>query len=242
MATYCGGKRHKLPYRVTSRRFPGLLRSSYVRQSAFHLAYARTGRKIMSGAFPDEDETRERLAVIRAFRGSPQRRTMTEALRKAERDEAHRIHASRSGRKTPENSSSFFGHAWPFWFDMRTSAYEHIAESARQRLRTRYSDLWSAVLKSLGEGVGDPWRQLPVLLGYVSDEYHEAVGAIPTAIVVYDLEDEHPGPGFFRLAASYGLLPDEDAPPLGEDWVEMTNVQGEFWVSQEHKVFSYFAQ
>jgi hypothetical protein len=166
---------------------------------------------------------------------------MIEALRLAEQEETRRIAASRSGRRTPENSSSYFGHPWPFWFDMRSAAYDHIAESAGRGQPTNYSDLWAAVFTRLGKTVGDPWRQLPMLLGYVSDEYHKEVGAIPTAIVLYDLADQYPGPGFFRLAASYGLLQESNAPAFGEDWTGMTEVQRTFWIGQKEAVFSHFA-
>jgi hypothetical protein len=33
----------------------------------------------------------------------------------------------------------------------------------------------------------------------------------------------------------------EDAPPIGEDWIEMTEVQRAFWISQEQGVFSHFS-
>jgi hypothetical protein len=124
---------------------------------------------------------------------------------------------------------------------MRDAGMEHIAEWSRRCELTTYADLWSGIVARVGSDAGDPWRQLPMLLGYISDEHHEAVGAIPTAVVVYDLADKHPGPGFFRLAASYGLLPDEDAPALGEEWTEMTDRQRAFWDEQVAALFAHFA-
>ena len=124
---------------------------------------------------------------------------------------------------------------------MRDAGIEHIAEwSARSELTT-YADLWSGIVSRVGSVAGEPWRQLPMLLGYISDALHQAVGAIPTAVVVYDLADKHPGPGFFRLAASYGLLADEDAPAFGEEWTQMTDRQRTFWDQQIATVFAHFS-
>lgn len=194
----------------------------------------------MTSHYPDEDETRSRLAKIRAQRGSPERLAQLEALRAAEAQEARRIASSRSGRMTPENSVSYFGHPWSYWFSMRDAGMKHIAETSHRSRLTTYADLWKGVVSEVGEEAGDPWRQLPMLLGYISDEHHDAVGAIPTAVVVYDLADGHPGPGFFRLAAHYGLLPGADAPSLGEDWTQMTDRQQIFWDQQVTQVFAHF--
>lgn len=144
------------------------------------------------------------------------------------------------GRKTAANSKEFFGHPWPFWFQMRDAGYAHLASCARQRQMTTYGETWEAVARAMGEEIGNPWRQEPHLLGHIAEHVHDEIGLIPTAIVVHESGDDHPGAGFFRLAVAMGLLSDEHAPPEGDDW-QMTPAQDAFWRGQVEAMFEQFA-
>jgi hypothetical protein len=124
---------------------------------------------------------------------------------------------------------------------MREAGMEHIAETSHEQHLSTYAGMWKGIVDRVGEEAGDPWRQLPMLLGYISDEYLEVLGALPTAVVVYDLADKHPGPGFFRLAAYHGLLSEGDAPTPGEEWLQMTDRQRAFRDEQVARIFSHFS-
>jgi len=80
---------------------------------------------------------------------------------------------------------------------------------------TTYEELWAAIEQAVAETLGNPSRQLPNLLGYISDDGYERIGFMPTALVVYAAGEEHPGPGFLRPAASAIALPPNDTPPQG---------------------------
>jgi hypothetical protein len=151
--------------------------------------------------------------------------------------------AASSGRKTPENSVDMFGHPWPEWFRMRDVGYEHIAKCARARTKTNYADLWTAIGHGVAKDPGSPWRQLPNLLGYIGDLSNEKTGLTMTALVVYREGEESPGPGFFRLAASQDLIPEQEAPPVGKDseW-QMTAFQRTFWEAHCDALYEYFSR
>jgi hypothetical protein len=190
---------------------------------------------------PDEDEIRERLRAIRAKRGSPERLAEIDAVKREEVRAERRKLAAASGRKTSDNSSSMYGHPWPEWFQMRDTAMELIAEAARNRDYIRYGDLWKGIERRLGKDLGDRWLQMPNLLGYVSDHFHNEIGALPTAVVVSQGQPK-PEQGFFRLAAWEGYLPDADAPTEGEDWSGMSPRQDAFWRDQVAAVFDWAAR
>jgi len=147
-----------------------------------------------------------------------------------------------SGRKTPENSNDMFGHPWPFWFQMRDAAMEVITSAGRRRELIPYGDLWSELRNRLGSEVGEQWRQLLILLGYVSEYYHHEVGALPTAMVVSRDTPPKPEAGFFRLAAFEGYLPEADSPAEGEEWCKITARQAAFWREQVEAVFEWVAR
>lgn len=194
--------------------------------------------------FISDDEARDRrLEAIRARRGSPERMAQIQALQMAKAKESPKKGpSSGSGRKTPENSSAFFGHPWSLWFAMRDAGYEHIIERARDRKTTTYGELWVAVTAKLGEDLGNPWRQIDHLLGSIGEVAYDKDGLMPTALVMYEGTGEtNPGPGFFRLAANMGLFPGGDAPPVGEEWNEMTARQRTFWEDQRELVFAHAA-
>ena len=200
----------------------------------------------MADFIPDDEARDRRLAAIRARRGTPERLAAIEALMasKAKEKEKARKSPSTGGgaRKTPENSDSYFGHSWPFWFAMRDAGNEHIIECARERRTTTYADLWAAITASLGEELGNRWWQMGPLLGAMGEAAHEKDGIMPTALVMAEGDGEtNPGPGFFRLAADMGQFPEDQTPPKGEPWTKMTETQRRFWEEQRDLVFAKFA-
>jgi hypothetical protein len=187
--------------------------------------------EIMRPEEPADIARARRLAEIRGRRGTAKRLSAIESIRSAKPTTVSRGAADSSGRKTPENSSDMFGHQWQLWFQMRDVGYEFIIARARQRRKTTYAELWDAIKTGVGEDLGNHWRQLPSLLGYIGDLSYEKIRLIVTVLVIYQERDEHPGPGFFRLAASHDLMPSEEAPPAGKDaeWKGMTSYQRAFW-------------
>lgn len=185
-----------------------------------------------------------RLAEIRARRGTPERLLAIESIRSAKPTTVARGAAAIADRKTPENSSAMFGHPWPLWFQMRDVGYEHIAARARDRKKTTYVEMWDAIRAEVGQDLGSQWRQLPNLLGYIGDLSYEKIRLVVTALVIYQEGDEHPGPGFLRLAARHDLMPAEEAPPTGRDneWKGMTPYQSAFWAGHCDALFDHFAQ
>jgi hypothetical protein len=66
-----------------------------------------------------------------------------------------------------------------------------------------------------------------------------------TALVRYQEEgDLRPGPGFFRLAARHGFIPEEEAPAIGEDseWTGMTVSQETLWRGHLNAICAHFAE
>ena len=192
---------------------------------------------------PDDEARDRRLAAIRARRGSPERLARIEAMQAAKAPKPASPSASTgTGKKTPENSSSFFGHPWPEWFAMRDAGYEHLVERARERRMTTYGELWDAVAEKVGVDLGNPWRQIDHLLGYIGEAAYEKDGVTPTALVTYPGDgDVGPGPGYFQLAVSLGLFPARDAPSKPSAWKEMTDGQRQFWETQRDLMFERFA-
>jgi hypothetical protein len=191
--------------------------------------------------YPDEERTRRRLADLRAGRNSPVRQAQIAAL-VAKAAAKRTTKESGSGRKTPENSTTYFGHSWDLWHRMRDAGIAHIEECARQRGKTTYGEIWSSVGAAVGEDIGNPYRQIGHLMGHIAVHAHETTSdAILTALVVHEAGDDNPGPGFFRLAASWGILSAADAPQEGENWTEMTPRQRAFWKEQVEAVYRHYA-
>ena len=140
-------------------------------------------------------------------------------------------------RKSPLNSDTYFDHTWEEWFAMRDAGAVVILEHARQRRFLTYPELWAGIQATVNFEIGNPWRQVPQLLGYISDNTFEEIGLFVTALVV-DGDAEHgPSEGFFRLAADRGALPEADSPPKGILWTGMTPRQRAFWESQVARIF-----
>jgi hypothetical protein len=142
-----------------------------------------------------------------------------------------------TGRKSPNNSASYFGHTWPEWFGMRDAGAAMILEHGRTRRYLTYPQLWAGIRKRVGFDIGHPWRQVPSLLEYISDYTFEEIGLFVTALVVDGNPLTGPSEGFFRLAAARGALPETDAPPTGIPWTGMSARQRAFWEDQVAKIF-----
>jgi hypothetical protein len=108
---------------------------------------------------------------------------------------------------------------------------------------TNYAALWTAIERGVGKDLGTRWRQLSNLLGYIGDLSNEKTRLLVTALVVYRQGDENPGPGFFRLAVSHHLIPEEEAPPVGKDseW-QMTSFQRAFWEAHCNALYEHFSR
>jgi hypothetical protein len=188
-----------------------------------------------------EDARATRLAEIRAKRGTPERLAKIAEL-EAQQPRRKSPKPSASHRKTPENSTHMFGHPWPEWFEMRDAAFDFLCLCAAERRLGSYGEIWTRISNSLGKDLGNHWRQLPYVLGYVSTRSVEEFDLLATALVIYDPDDAEsgPGPGFFRLAASLGVLDDSDAPLEGTEW-SMTDRQRTFWRQQVDAMFDRFS-
>jgi len=103
------------------------------------------------------------------------------------------------------------------------------------------TELWPAAELRLGVSLGNPWRQIPNLLGHISEQAHEDHGLLLSALVVEEGLAPQPGEGFFRLAAALGLLAERDSPAPSVPWQGMTHAQRAFWEEQVSAIFAHFA-
>jgi hypothetical protein len=191
---------------------------------------------------PDEDATRRRISEMRARWEKPEFAARNAARRAPQMTEKRGKKSSKDRhRKTPENSTTFFGHSWPLWHRMRDAGIVHIAACAKESRTTTYAELWSAIQKQVSEDIGRPFRQIRALAGTIANHAHDTHEPMLTALVVHE-GDGHPGPGFFRLAAQRGLLPEADFPSEEEEWTAITPNQQAFWESQVNAVFAQFAE
>lgn len=120
---------------------------------------------------------------------------------------------------------------------MRDAGSTIILEHARARQFLTYPQLWAGVRTRVGFDIGHPWRQIPILLEYISDYTFEEIGLFVTALVVDGDPGIGPSEGFFRLAAQRGALPKADAPPTGIPWTGITARQRSFWENQVARIF-----
>ena len=94
-------------------------------------------------------------------------------------------------------------------FAMRDAGASIILEHARRRQYLTYPQFWAGVRTRSGFDIGHPWRQIPILLEYISDYAFEDIGLFMTAFVV----DEDPLNG--RSEGSSGSpLNEARCPPL----------------------------
>jgi hypothetical protein len=148
---------------------------------------------------------------------------------------------SKSTRKTPETSPTYYGHPWSEWFAMRDAVLTYIGEKARSGKKTTYGELWSAIEARLGKDLGNPHYQLPSLLGYAATEGFEQTNLVVTALVIYEGRPEMPGDGFFKIAAEFGIFDEKDAPEDGREWTEMNPTQRSFWEQQVRDLFALYS-
>jgi hypothetical protein len=111
--------------------------------------------------------------------------------------------SSYDGRKTPDNSDSYFDQLWPEWFEMRDAGTSYVSDLARKGWKTHYGELWREIGNRLGRDIGNHVYQPPMLLEYMSVDFYEKTGLILTAPVEYAEGKEMPGVGFFRLAGAW---------------------------------------
>ena len=145
------------------------------------------------------------------------------------------------GRRTPENSEDFFDHPWSEWFAMRDAGVDLLERHAKKRTTTTYKKFWSGIQSGFVGDVGKSGRQVPQLLRYIGELSFDKYGLILTALVVTDGHDPHPSEGFFRLAARLGLIPEDEAPEKGVEWIGMSKAQRTFWKAQVEGLYKYFA-
>jgi hypothetical protein len=160
-------------------------------------------------------------------------------IKRSQKEARARAKANPGGRKSPENSSTFFKHPWNEWFEMCDAGQAILLDCAARRELTTYPRLWDGIRNHLQKDIGHPWRQIPSLLEYISGRSYEGLGLFITALVVDELSGV-PNEGFFRLAAARGALPERDAPPVGEPWNGITPAQRAFWESQADALFEKF--
>ena len=148
--------------------------------------------------------------------------------------------SSGTGRKTPENSDSYFDHPWPEWFDMRCRHHAHC-QSGRE---AGEDDLRRAVGRDRRDHrEGSRQSALPIAK---SPRLHREQGLRGDEPRHSALVDVMMTPlsclagAFFRLAADLGVLPEVDAPPVGEDWLGMTSPQREFWEGQVDAPYRFY--
>jgi hypothetical protein len=154
------------------------------------------------------------------------------------RQERLRSEATAGERKSPLNSETYFDHSWKEWFEMRDAGAALIFEHARQRKFLTYPELWAGIRARVDFEIGNPWRQVPHLLGYISECTFEEIGLFVTALIVDGDAQHGPSEGFFRLAADRGALPEADSPPKGIIWTGMSPRQKAFWESQVERIFA----
>lgn len=187
-----------------------------------------------------EDARARRMAAIRALRGTPDRLQRIADLEQQKVRSKKPSTSGKGGRKTPENSSHMFNHPWSVWFEMRDAANAYLCQCATERRTTSYAELWGVISSAIGEDLGDHWRQLPILLGFVSKKSFTEMELISSALIVYKDGDAEPGPGFFRIAADLGALPESDVPPKGVV-TPITENQRQFWEASVAGMYERFA-
>lgn len=192
----------------------------------------------MTYEHPEVRRARQR-EEIRAQRGSAER---AEQIARIEADKVaakKRKSSGSSGRKTPENSTEIFGHAWPVWFQLRDLALEELEACAAQGRTTTYVELWEHLSKAIDTPMGNPWLPLPNLLALVAAKAYADYQLLPTALVS-KAEGDGPDVTFFRTAATLGALPAADAPATVKGWT-ITEAQQAFWQANLDGLHAKFA-
>ena len=144
---------------------------------------------------------------------------------------------SKSGRKTPENSDTYYGHPWPEWFDMRNAGIAILRECGERRHLITYPDLWVAINERLDKHLDSSQRKVSALLNWIDQDSGIDARFMLTALVI-DGHTDIPSEGFFRLAERKHLLSASDSPPAGQAGRrELSPAQRRFWDEQKNGVF-----
>jgi hypothetical protein len=146
------------------------------------------------------------------------------------------------GRKTEENSDSFFNHPWPEWNEMRDIGLSYLREIATKEATVSYDQFWKAVRLGIGHEIGKPFRQIPLLLRHVGERSFDDSGLIVTALVVTEEKVPSPSEGFFRLASRLELIPESESPETGVKWLGMSAAQKSFWLQHKTSLYEHFSR
>ncbi|MGC2865690.1 hypothetical protein ACMG4H_12650 [Corynebacterium glutamicum] len=115
------------------------------------------------------------------------------------------------------------------WQDLVSAAVESLQETARIGGKTTYTDL----NREISEKTGQPGfdfsspegrNAMSDLLGHVVEQTYPEHQAMLSALVMY-LNENKPGPGFYHLATTMGILSREASPEEKEA----------FWFTQYNK-------
>ncbi len=178
-----------------------------------------------------EDRRAQRLAAIRAERGTEERERQIAELEAAKAKPKPRTRSATAPRKSPETSPTFFGYPWSEWFEMRDAGRACLADRAADGGLITSGELWASIEARVGRDLGSPHLPLPRLLKDIAEVTIKDGDPNPTALVVQREGDEEPGAGFFRDAVALHELPAVEDPPKGEEWV-MSEAQRAYWQKQ----------
>jgi hypothetical protein len=158
----------------------------------------------------------------------------------------HRVRTSQGnstfGRRTENNSESYFNHPWSEWNEMRDIGLSYLESVAINKSTVTYEHFWNAVRLGIGRDIGKQFRQIPLLLRHVGEKSFDDSGLILTALVVTDEAMPSPSEGFFRLASRLELLPVSESPEKGIKWMGMTTAQRDFWLQHKAGLYELFSQ
>lgn len=114
------------------------------------------------------------------------------------------------------------------WQELINAASESLKRTAKLRRDTNYTALNHEICRATGQSAFDfanaaDRAAMGELLGDVVDATFDEHEVMLSALVMY-IDQNRPGPGFYHLAASRGLL-DADATPTQKEkvWIEQFN-------------------
>ena len=145
-----------------------------------------------------------------------------------------------SGRRSPENSATYFNHSWEEWFEMQDAGRNFLERCAQAKRMPEYDEFWLAVKIGVGHSVGSAWRQVPQLLRQISEQSLRENRLAITALVVSGGVAGGPNEGFFSLSVREGLLEESETPKKGEEWTGMSKKQRNFWLRHVQEIFDFY--
>jgi hypothetical protein len=116
---------------------------------------------------------------------------------------------------------------------------DHVLTNASEGRTSTYGKVWEAVERGLGKEVGNRFYAQPHLVAWMTRRFAGDHRLMLSALVVNAGDDEGPGPGFFRFACELGLLPEDEAPHIGEPWLGMSPAQRDFWERQVRELLAF---